>query len=375
MHTDPHVLHVRSSAGLYGAEYVILGLVPALARIGIESRLLCLDNQHLREQPFYEKATALGLRAERVPCRGRFDFGTVQALRRALAADPDAVLHVHDYKSALYAWCARGSRRTPIVITAHGQFAFTPALELYHRIELRLMRRFERVCAVAADMQPMLERAGVARANIRLIENGIDTARFAPNVTPLPRADFGIADNAIVFGAAMRLTEQKNPLGLIAAFAQVAARLPQAVLVVAGAGALRAAMLASAKALDIASRVHLIGNVEDAARFYPMLDVFVLPSFYEGLPLALLEAMAAQCRIVATRAGQIPQVLGDLDVELVPPGDDSALAAAMIAAASQRHPGVALRQRVVEYYSTVRMAAQYAQVYDEVRSGYGRLAA
>jgi hypothetical protein len=69
MHTDPHVLHVRSSAGLYGAEYVILGLVPALAGVGIESTVLCLDNPHLREQALYEKATASGVRAERVPCR------------------------------------------------------------------------------------------------------------------------------------------------------------------------------------------------------------------------------------------------------------------------------------------------------------------
>ena len=51
MHTDPHVLHVRSSAGLYGAEYVIFGLVPALAGFGIDSTMLCLDNPHLREQP------------------------------------------------------------------------------------------------------------------------------------------------------------------------------------------------------------------------------------------------------------------------------------------------------------------------------------
>jgi glycosyltransferase involved in cell wall biosynthesis len=375
MHTDPHVLHVRSSAGLYGAEYVILGLVPALAGFGIGSTVLCLDNPHLREQPLYEKARALGLPAERVPCRGRFDFAAVQALRRAIATHADVVLHVHDYKSAVYAWFARGSRRVPIVATAHGQFSFTPSLALYHRVELRLMRRFDRVCTVAADMRPALERAGVPRANICLIENGIDTARFAPDATPLARADFGIADDAIVFGTAMRLTEQKNPLGLIAAFAQVATRLPQAVLVVAGAGALRDAMLARATELGVAARVRLVGNVAEAARFYTMLDVFVLPSLYEGLPLALLEAMAAQCRIVAARVGQIPQVLADLGVELVAPGEDAAFAQAMIAAAAERSSTEGLRQRVVERYSVARMAGEYAQVYEEARSRHGRLAA
>ena len=375
MRADPHVLHVRSSAGLYGAEYVILGLVPALAEIGIQSSVLCLDNQHLREQPFFARAQAFGLRAERVPCRGRFDFGAVQALRRAIMAHADAVLHVHDYKSALHVWLARGARCTPIVITAHGQFSFTPALQLYHHIELRLMRRFDRVCTVSAEMQPWLEQAGVPGARIRLIENGIDTARFAPTAVPLSRAELGIAEDAIVFGAAMRLTEQKNPLGLISAFAQVAKRLPAAVLVIAGEGPLRAAMLACAGVLDVATRVHLIGSVADTARYYAMLDVFVLPSHYEGLPLALLEAMAVQCRIVATGVGQIPQVLDGLDAELVPAGDDEAFAQAMIRAASDQRSTAALRKRVIERYSTARMAADYARVYDEVRSRYGRLAA
>jgi glycosyltransferase involved in cell wall biosynthesis len=375
MRTDPQVLHVRSSAGLYGTEYVILGLVPALAGIGIESRLLCLDNQHLGEQPLYDKARLLRLPAERVPCRGRFDFATVHALRRAMDAAPDAVLHVHDYKSALLTWLARGRRRMPIVATAHGQFSFTPALELYHRIELRLMRRFDRVCPVAAPMQPWLEQAGVPRAKIRLVENGIDTMRFAPTVPPLPRSDFDIDDDALVFGSAMRLNEQKNPLGLIAAFAHVAPHLPHAVLIIAGDGPLRSAIEQSARAHGIEQRIRLAGVCADMARFYTMLDVFVLPSHYEGLPLALLEAMAAGCKVVATRVGQVPPVLEGLDVESVAPGDVAALAQAMQCTALRTVRGAATRERIVERYSTVHMAAAYAQIYRELWSGRGRLAA
>jgi glycosyltransferase involved in cell wall biosynthesis len=375
MSADLHALHVRSSAGLYGAEYVILGLVPALASIGIDSTLLCLDNQHLDEQLFYNKARALGLRAERVPCRGRFDFATVHALRRAIDAQPNAVLHVHDYKSALFAWLARGRRRVPIIITAHGQFSFTPALQLYHRIELGLMRRFDRVCAVAAQMQPLLEGAGVPRANIRIVENGIDTIRFTPQALPLPRADFDIADDAIVFGAAMRLTEQKNPLGLVAAFAQVAAQLPRAVLIIAGDGPLRSAIVQSAKAHGVEQRIRLAGVCADMARFYTMLDTFVLPSHYEGLPLSLLEAMAAGCKVVSTRVGQVGQVLAGLDIQTVPPSDVDALARAMCAAALRPLCAAGTRERVVERYSTARMAHAYAQIYRELWSCRGRLAA
>jgi glycosyltransferase involved in cell wall biosynthesis len=373
--TDLHVFHVRSSAGLYGAEYVILGLVPALERLGIGSTLLCLDNQYLELQPLHAKARALGLPAVRIPCRGRFDLATIGALRSALAKQPNALLHVHDYKSALNAWIARGRGRMPIVATGHGQFSSTARLHLYHRLELSLMRRFERVCMVSAEMRPLLATAGVRDNAIRLIENGIDTDRFSPGVVAFPRAEFGIADNAVVFGSAMRLTAQKNVPGLIDAFAQLAREVAEAVLVIAGEGELRDAANARAAALGIADRVRLIGAREEMPRFYAMLDVFVLPSLYEGLPLALLEAMSMARRVVATRTGQVADVLDGLPAELVAAGDPVALAEAMRSAMSNPVDTARLRERVVQRYSLARMADAYAGVYRDVWREHERAAA
>jgi glycosyltransferase involved in cell wall biosynthesis len=366
MRTDLHVLHVRSSAGLYGAEYVILGLVPALERRGIGSTLLCLDNQYLEQQPLHAKACALGLPAVRIPCSGRFDLATISALRSALAKQPNALLHVHDYKSALNAWIARGRGHAPIVATGHGQFSSTARLHLYHRLELSLMRRFDRVCMVSDEMRPLLAAAGVRDSAIRLIENGIDTDRFSADAMPFPRAEFGIADNAIVFGSAMRLAAQKNVPGLIDAFAQVARDIPAAVLVIAGEGELRDAATERAAALGIADRVQLIGAREEMQRFYAMLDVFVLPSLYEGLPLALLEAMSMARRVVATRTGQVADVLDGLPAELVAAGDTVALAGAMRGALGNPLDTARLRERVVQRYSLATMAAAYAGLYREV---------
>lgn len=376
MGSDLHVYHLRSSAGLYGAEHMILGLLPALARIGIGGTLLCLDNPYYDEQALYARACALGVPAVRVPCRGRLDFGSVHAVRAIVSADPRALLHVHDYKSAAYAWLARRGQRLPIVATHHGQFSSTPSLHLYHLVESRLMRRFERVCVVAEEMRAGLIRAGVRAESIQLIENGIDTDRYRPDTQPYLRRDFAIADDALVYGAAMRLTAQKNPLGLIEAFTRVAARSPRAVLVLAGDGPLRGATLARASALGIAGRVRLLGARNDLERFFPMIDVFVLPSLYEGLPLALLEAMATQRPIVATRVGHVAEVLEGLDIDLVPPGDPLALAAAMYAApAFLPQVGALLRRRVVERYSTARMAADHARLYRGIGSTHERAAA
>jgi L-malate glycosyltransferase len=374
MQADFEVLHLRSSAGLYGAEYVILGMIPELAKLGISSRLLSIDNQHTSEQALYARAQALGLNAERVPCRGRFDLATVKSLHDTLRRNPRSLLHVHDYKSAFLAWLARGRRDTPIVSTSHGHFPTTANLRLYNRLEMTLMRRFDHVCVVSQDMPEVLARAGVNPAKIQLIENGIDTVRFAADATPLSRAQFGIPDDALVFGSAMRLTEQKNPLGLIRAFARVAAQIPQAMLVLAGDGPLRAAISACAAELSVAERVHLVGVRDDLERFYRMLDVFVLPSHYEGLPLALLEAMACERPIVATDVGQIRTVLQGLSATLVPANDEKALAQAM--GEAPRQPNTqALRARVIERYSVARMAQAYAMVYRDVWQGHGRAAA
>jgi glycosyltransferase involved in cell wall biosynthesis len=374
MHADFDVLHVRSSAGLYGAEGVILGLLPALADCGVGGALLSLDNPYLERQPLADRADALGIRTERLPCRGRFDFATVAAMRRALSRHPDAIVHVHDYKSALVAWLARGRRPLPIVATSHGQFASTLSLQLYHRVELSLLRRFDRVGVVSEEMRPWLQQAGVAPARIVLVENGIDVERFSPQVAPLARSSLGIADAALVFGAAMRLTEQKDPLLLLDAFALLARETPHAVLAIAGDGPLREATRARADELGIGRCVHLLGARDDLERFYAMLDVFVLPSRYEGLPLALLEAMAMQRPVAATRVGQVADVLAGLPYQPVACGDAGALAAAMRAAPG-RGATQSLRQRVVERYSVQRMARDYAALYRDVWRSRERFAA
>lgn len=369
MRADPHVLHLHSGAGLYGAEYVLLGLIPALAQHGMESTLLCLDNHLLHEQPLYERALELKIPAQRLPCRGRFDFATLRALRGVLRDHPNSVLHVHGYKAAFYAWLARRGGEPPMLATLHGHFVDSRRLRFYQALELWLLRSFDRVCMVASDMQGMLARAGVRDDKLCLIENGVDTTRFRPEVEPLSRDEFGIPADGFVFGSAIRFGEQKNPLGLLEAFAAVLNHAPHCWLALAGDGPLRGAMTEHACALGIEGHVRMLGVRNDLERFYPMLDCFVLPSLYEGLPLALLEAMAAARPLVCTVVGQVPEVLTGLSATLVPPGNTEALGAAMCAA-SDLGPGIRtdLRKRVIERYSVARMARDYAALYRSLRN-------
>lgn len=360
------VLQLRSSAGLYGADNVVLSLVPALASHGFEPTLLCLQNPLHDEQPMLERARALRLPVRMLPCSGRLDRRTIASVRVHLKAQPDAIVHVHDYKSAFYAFLARGFGRQPIVATCHGPFADHGALALYHRIELALTRRADRVCAVSAALEQELQARGVAASRVVLIENGIDTLRFRPGVAPMDLAARGVPPGRRVIGTAMRLAEEKNPVGLVEAYAAARSGFGHCALVVAGDGPLRGAMQARAQALGVADELHLLGACRDLERFYAALDVFVLPSFSEGLPLALLEAMACERPVVASAVGQVPQVLAGLEAGLVAPGDVPALAQALRAAITQPPAAAPLRQRVIERFSVQRMAADYAAVYEQL---------
>lgn len=375
MPAKPHILHVFSSAGLYGAEYVALGLIPALRAHAIDCTLVCINNPHTHEQFLYERARELGIATVNLPCAGRFDLRTIRKLRAIIRQQPNAIVHTHGYKGTFYASLATRGTAVPLMATLHGWVTRTTSLRLYQWLEIRLLRRFRQLCIVSEEQRAPLLHAGVDAQKIRFIQNGIDTRRFRPDVAPLLRREFGIPEHAFVFGGAMRLREEKNPLGLIDAFAAATMQTPNAWLAIAGEGELHAQIEARVAALGVAGRVRLLGARNDLEHFYTMLDCFVLPSLREGLPLALLEAMASARPVICSSVAQIPDVVSGLDVQLLPPGDIPALTRALERGLSARPPQQELRMRVEERYSVDRMASDYAAVYEEVAERHEQFAA
>lgn len=358
-----NILHIRSSAGIYGAENMLLTLVAGLANLGFGADLLCIENYLQQTQALYAAARGMGLNTALLPCSSRFDLATLRALSSRLARTPDAIIHTHDYKSLFYALLATRGRGGNIVATSHGHFASNTRQRLYNRLEVVMMRRVARVLVVSEAMRPALVKMGIDPARISLIENGINTSRYHPDAPPLPRAGFDLGDGDFIFGCTMRLDQQKNPLGLLRAFAQVHRQHAHARLLIAGDGPMHAQIETAARELGVADALHLVGARNDLEHLYPMLDCFVLPSLFEGLPLALLEAMSAAVPVIATRVGHVPAVLEGTPARLVPPGDEAALAAAMQEAIGQRVREPALRERVLASFSSARMVEKHVDIY------------
>ncbi|QGW64637.1 glycosyltransferase [Lysobacter soli] len=374
----PFALQVRSSAGLYGADRVVLALNRALDRGGARGRLLSINNYRMQEQALHDVASSGGQDAVLLPCRGRVDAATIGALSAQIGAargrtGTPPVVHVHDYKSAFYAWLATrrehySAEPAPLVATLHGWVEGSTALRLYTRLELALLRRFDALVVVASEQIDRLARAGVPRSRIRHVDNGIECPVRDEAAASALRAQLRIAPDAHVFSAVARLSSEKNLAMLLRAFAPVASRHPHAVLMIVGDGPERESLETLAGELALNGRVRFLGMRHDMPAIYTLTDHLVLPSLTEGMPLVVLEAMACEVPVIASAVGDIPRLLEhSAHGRTVPPGDAEALESALEAAVTTpRARDIAARDFVRERHSAQAMAAAYVTLYREL---------
>lgn len=214
-----------------------------------------------------------------------------------------------------------------------------------------------------------VRRDGAAPERTCVIPNGVDL--------PHPPAVLaGFANGRIRVGAAGRLEPVKDHASLIRAFAGFAGSYPEATLEIVGQGSQRELLSQLAANLGIASRLLLPGEIQDAHQRMPNWDIFVQPSLAEGMPRALLEAMAAGLPVVATTAGGIPEALGTTG-RLVSIGNVPALSRALYELArdpvTARGLGAAARQRVKTCFSRERFVDQHLALYYRLTAGSGSL--
>lgn len=197
---------------------------------------------------------------------------------------------------------------------------------------------------------------GVALPEIHAVANGIN-APAEPRIMPERPTVLCVA----------RLSPQKNHDVLLDAFAELRRRIPAARLLLAGEGPEEAGLRRRAERLG-QDAVHFLGQREDVARLMASADILVLASAFEGLPLVVLEAMAARTPVIATRIGGVREVLGDDHPWLVPPGDHRALSDAMFDALSDPAARAAAaetqRERYETLYTADRMGRQTAALYE-----------
>src|ERR1051326_4253207 len=329
--------------------------------------LLLFYNVHMPNVEFYERARRRGISVRMVHCRGRADWRAVRQIKEYIAEDAVDVIHTHGYKADLYGYFAARSAEKPIVATCHNWLGGTTALGIYNRLDRAILKRFNAVGAVSESVQEQLLNSRIPAERIKIIPNGIDVEAFA-RAEAIPE----LRDSAEkVIGVVARLDLQKGFEYLLAAVRDLAASFRGLKIVIVGEGPDRGAVEQMIERYGLQQSVVLAGQRSDMPGVYASIDMFILPSLNEGLPMTALEAMAASKTVIATRVGAIPKIIENgRSGLLVNPGDVAGLHDAIARLLSDEDLCGRIAKQghecVARDYTAGAMARQYRTMYEQV---------
>jgi glycosyltransferase involved in cell wall biosynthesis len=362
------ILHTEASLGWGGQEIRILTEARRFADSGHAVQLICDPTSDIAAA-----APDFGIETETMELKKK-SFAALRALRRAIAAWRPDVVNCH---SSIDHWLAAAARlglapRPAIVRTRHISAPVSrnrPTRWLYNR-------GCEHVITTSEAMVGELTCDRFLPASrVAAVPTGIDIARFAPGEREAARRALGLPASTFVFGIVATLRSWKGHGVLLDALAALEEGDPM--LLVVGDGPQEDNLKARVKALGLGPRVRFTGRREDVAAHLRAMDAFVLPSTAnEGVPQALVQAMACALPVIASRIGGVPELVAGLEAAVtVPPGDAHALTEAMrqaMAVPPAPAARAALRRRIEEDYT---LDAMYDRVLAVFERAAGRRAA
>ncbi len=369
-----NVVHLTASTFFGGPERQMLGLARRLAPATRTTFLSFAEGG--RCQSFLAAARAEGYEARAL------DHDTPRLLRaareiraelRRLRAD---VLCCHGYKADLLGRMAARKADVPVVAVSRGWTRESLKVRAYEALDRLNLRWMDRVVCVSQGQAVKVLRAGVPAGRVAVIRNAIDVARFDEIDSRYCQIlhDCFHAPRRFVVGAAGRLSPEKGFGVFVEAARRVAARDRSVGFVQFGDGPLLAALTAQVEKAGLNGVFVLAGLRHDLDRFFPFLDLVVLPSFTEGLPNVVLEAFGAGVAVVATAVGGTPEVVEDgVSGYLVPPGDPDALARRILDAVAddelRQEMGRRGGERVRQHFTFEAQARAYERLFADLLTG------
>jgi sugar transferase (PEP-CTERM/EpsH1 system associated) len=346
-----------------GMEMYALRLAAHLTASRFESVICPLDKGGALEVDLVR----LGIRHHVMNRRPGIDIPLMVRLYRLFKALRADIVHTHHFNGLFHAAVAARLAGARVVHTEHSTEDFDRP---HIRTALRLLSALcDRVVAISPGIHRALcEDVGVPASKVETVLTGIDLDAF-DEPRDAARQAMGMAPADRVAVVVARLYPEKNHALLLDAFADVAARMPQARLLVVGGGSEEAAIGAAIDRLGLGAVVRLLGVRLDVARILAAADVFVLASLREGLPIAVLEAMAAGLPVIATSVGDVPLLVQDGETGmLVPSSDRESLARRLEELLSDpRHASRlgANAKRAAGRFSLRAMVSRYEGLYED----------
>ena len=366
-----NILHLRSSGGMFGAEGVILNLSRELKELGIHSHIICFKNAQDGHEELVEEAHKLDLSAESFVCAGKLDFKAITYIRNIIKEKNIDIVHCHDYKVDFLGFLAALFLNVKLITTNHLWTSETTALRIYEFCDALLMNVFDKVVGVSDAISKQVCQFNLFKSKVVTIYNGIDLTKYdihSKHANHNFKKTLGIPEQDVIVGAVGRLSVQKGYTYLLEAVKQVLQEFPHMTLVFVGDGVLRESLEKKVKELGIEKKVVFAGIQKDMVNIYRNIDVFVMSSIDEGLPLVLLEALAMQKPAIVTDVGAIAKVVKHNKTGLLLESRNvGALKGAMLELLNNKEKAQELacngRKLIEKNFSSKSMARQYKEVY------------
>ena len=361
------VVYLAHALMVGGAEEMVLNLVRHLPH-RFEPIVCCIHDAGPMGDEIARTGTPVAVLGLNPGLRRPWDVARIQ---RHLSDARPQIVHTFLLTASLYGRLAAILARVPIVIGTEVNM-YENKRGSHAIAERLLMAGTDRVVASAESVREFyIRQIHADPAKVDVIYNAVDWSQLQTTVTREEmRASLGISAASPVAGIIARLTEQKGHRYLFDALAATG-ELRDVHVIVIGDGDLRDVLRAQTGALGLSSRVHFLGARRDLGNLLAAMDVFVLPSLWEGLPLALVLAMGAQLPVVATSVAGIPEVVDEGRTGfLVPPADSVSLGRALARlfgdAALREQVGRAARAAALPRFGVDGYVTAVTRLYDRL---------
>ena len=383
-----NVVHLIETLGPGGAERLLYTNLKHLDPQRVRSTVITV---YPHATHWVQPITELGIPVVSLDCRTTRDIPKgISRLRTWLRANRPDVIHSHLWAANIIARLAGRITKVPVISSVHNPdhepqaWSDGAQVSLITRHAVKALDRWtanlgsDRMIAVSDYVRKGASRdLHYSLDLIKLVYNPFDVdlmkAPVGKDRTELLR-ELGLSPDSLILLNVARVSPQKGLLYAVRALPAILKQYPQVHLVSVGATTdpvWTAELKREADALGVSEHFRMLGARQDVVDFLRACDIFVFPSLYEGLGIALIEAMAAGCACVATNTGPIPEVVEDgQDGVLVPPADADALARAvceLLRDPDRRSKlSMAARQKAFEKFDPQRSARQLISIYESV---------
>jgi len=364
------VLETIRQGKIGGGESHVLDLVKTMDNTLFEPVVLSFT-----DGPMVQALTAIGIPVHVIASEKAFDISIWKKVRAFLIEQRIDIVHVHGTRANTNVMWAARRLGLPLIYTIHG-WSFHDGLNpLIKRARIAAEKYITRKAQVNICVSDSNKETGIktfGRFDSVVIKNGVNPVKFNPGAEyPDVKAAYGIPADQLVIGYIARMTLQKDPVGMLEGFSLALQQFPDMKLLMIGEGELKEAALEAARRLNITDHVIFDNFRQDVPAVLNGVDIYCLPSLWEGFPIGVLEAMAMGKAVIASDVDGTREAVTDGDNGLLVPAKNSeTLAAAIVKLAKDKTLRTQLQQRAMDTirskYTVSGMTRQIEKIYQQL---------